>query len=233
MRKSVKIKRGLSPFKSLLGAQIMPKVFISYSHDSDQHSQKVLQLSDRLNTNHIDCEIDQYINGSPEEGWPLWMENKLNEAEFVLVVCTKTYLDRVQRKEVPGIGKGVKWESLLTYQDIYENDSLNRKFVPILFNTTDAEFLPKPLKAVTHYDLSKNDKYEMLCRYLTGQPLAVKPALGKMLHLPPKNTPPAEQDQNANDDFVDRYLTKELEDARRCLAIPFITAEGVGFSNHL
>ncbi len=57
------------------------------------------------------------------------MENKLSEADFVLVVCTEIYLNRVQKKVSPGIGKGVKWESLLTYQDIYENNSLNRKFV--------------------------------------------------------------------------------------------------------
>ncbi|MEQ1500527.1 MAG: SEFIR domain-containing protein, partial [Parcubacteria group bacterium] len=158
--------------------------------------------------------IDQYVNGSPEEGWPLWMEKKIDEADFVLVVCTKTYLDRVQRKEVLGVGKGVKWEALLTYQDIYENDSLNRKFVPIFFNTTDAKFLPKPLKSVTHYDLSKDDKYEMLCRYLTGQPLAVKPSPDKKLHLPPTNIFPTKK-QNVGVDFVDRYLTQKLENALR------------------
>ncbi|MBK6958070.1 MAG: hypothetical protein IPH22_06480 [Nitrosomonas sp.] len=49
----------------------MPKVFISYSHDSNEHRQQVLALADRLNENDIDCEIDQYINGSPSEGWPL------------------------------------------------------------------------------------------------------------------------------------------------------------------
>lgn len=193
----------------------MPKVFISYSHDSDQHDQNVLQLSDRFNKNHIDCEIDQYVNGSPEEGWPLWMEKKISEADFVLVVCTKTYLDRVQRKEAPGIGKGVKWESLLTYQDIYENGSLNRKFVPIFFNPTEAEFLPKPLKAVTHYDLSKDNKYEMLCRYLTGQPLTVKPSPDKKLHLPPSNIPSTTKGQQVDVDFVDRYFTQRLEKALR------------------
>jgi len=196
----------------------MPKVFISYSHDSDQHNQKVLQLSDRLNTNHIDCEIDQYINGSPEEGWPLWMEIKLNEADFVLVICTQKYLDRVQRKEAPGTGKGVKWESLLSYQDIYEDDSLNRKFVPILFNAADAEFIPKPLKPFTHYDLSKDDKYEMLCRYLTGQPLAVKPSPDKKLHLPPLNISSTGKDQHVDVGFVDRYLNQKLEKALRAFS---------------
>jgi len=166
----------------------MPKVFISYSHDSDQHRKLVLDLSDRLNINDIDCDIDQYVNGSPDEGWPLWMEKKLNEAAFVLVVCTKIYLDRVQRKAIPSAGKGVKWESLLAYQDIYDNDSLNQKYVPIIFNIADAEFIPNPLKAVTHYDLGKASSYEMLCRYLTMQPLAVKPSPNQKLHLPPINT---------------------------------------------
>lgn len=168
---------------------LTPKVFISYSHDSVQHRQRVLELSDRLNTDAIDCDIDQYIKGSPEEGWPLWMEKKLNEAKFVLVVCTENYLNPVQRKGKSGTGKGVKWESLLVYQDIYENDSLNQKFVPVIFNAADAKFMPKPLKAVSHYDLDKDDGYEMLCRYLTGQPLAVKPSPGQKLHLPPKNIP--------------------------------------------
>lgn len=64
----------------------MPSVFISYSHDSEQHRQQVLALADRLNADSIDCELDQYINGSPEQGWPMWMEQQLEGAEFVLLV---------------------------------------------------------------------------------------------------------------------------------------------------
>ncbi|MDV6345997.1 TIR domain-containing protein [Nitrosomonas sp. Is35] len=167
----------------------MPKVFISYSHDSDDHRQQVLELADRLNNseNDVDCEIDQYINGSPPEGWPLWMERMLEDSTYVLVICTETYLNRVKRQEKPGTGKGVKWESLLTYQDIYDNDSLNRKFVPVIFKVTDAAFIPKPLRAFTHYDLSHSGNYEMMCRYLTGQPLVVKPNPKSKLHLPPSN----------------------------------------------
>ncbi|MDO9310105.1 MAG: TIR and AAA domain-containing protein [Nitrosomonas sp.] len=165
----------------------MPKVFISYSHDSNEHRQQVLALADRLNENDIDCEIDQYINGSPSEGWPLWMERMLEESIYVLIVCTETYLNRLQRKGKPGEGKGVKWESLLTYQHIYENDSLNSKFVPVIFKATDAAFVPMPLKAFSHYDLSCDNSYEILCRYLTEQPSAIKPVPKGKLHLPPSN----------------------------------------------
>lgn len=67
-----------------------PKVFISYSHDSPEHKDRVLHLSDRLRADGIDCNIDQYET-SPPEGWPRWMVNQIEEADFVLVVCTETY----------------------------------------------------------------------------------------------------------------------------------------------
>jgi hypothetical protein len=76
---------------------------------------------------------------------------------------------------------------LLTYQDIYDNDSLNSKFVPVIFKATDAVFIPKPLKAVTHYDLSRSGNYEMMYRYLTEQPLAIKPNPKSKLRLSPSN----------------------------------------------
>ena len=66
-----------------------PKVFISYSHDSPEHAGRVLELSDRLRQDGIDSHIDQY-EVSPPEGWPRWMVNKVEWADFVLVVCTET-----------------------------------------------------------------------------------------------------------------------------------------------
>lgn len=97
-------------------------------------------------------------------------------------------IKRVQRNEARGTGKGVKWESLLTYQEIYDNDSGNRKFIPVIFSTEQVASIPQPLKAFSYYDLSQADGYELLYRHLIGQPLAVKPTPGPTLHLPPHNT---------------------------------------------
>ena len=55
----------------------MIKVFISYSHDSDAHRQRVLALSDQLREDSVDCYIDQYLNGWPAEGWQRWMEKQI------------------------------------------------------------------------------------------------------------------------------------------------------------
>ena len=65
-------------------------VFIRYSHDSEEHQQNVLNLADRLRDEGIDCIIDQYEE-SPSEGWVRWAINKIEEADFVLVVCTEQY----------------------------------------------------------------------------------------------------------------------------------------------
>ena len=51
----------------------MKKIFISYSHDSPEHADLVLELADRLVGDGIDCILDQY-ESSPAEGWPKWMD---------------------------------------------------------------------------------------------------------------------------------------------------------------
>ena len=74
-----------------------PKVFISYSHDSPEHMERVLQLANRLQVDGIDAVLDQY-EGVPGEGWPAWMEKKSREADFILVICSATYLRGSMRK---------------------------------------------------------------------------------------------------------------------------------------
>src|SRR5262249_27518448 len=96
-----------------------PKVFISYSHDSADHEQRVLNLANRLHSDGIDATVDQYET-SPREGWPVWMERQIRESDFVLVVCTPAYLARAERREKEGVGKGAIWETWLTVQSIYE-----------------------------------------------------------------------------------------------------------------
>src|SRR6266404_1901854 len=55
------------------------EVFISYSWDSEAHLRGVLELSNRLRSEGIDCVIDQY-EVSPPDGWPRWMDKKIRVA---------------------------------------------------------------------------------------------------------------------------------------------------------
>ena len=169
-------------------------VFISYSHDSSEHRARVLKLSNRLREEGVDSQIDRYET-SPPEGWPRWMNAQFRNASYVLVVCTKTYYRRATGAESPGIGRGARWESSQIFQEIYDADSMNAKFIPVIFSADDQRFIPEPLRGSTHYDLSTEHGYEDLYRHLTGQPKIVKPVLGQVKVLSPHR--PADPSESA------------------------------------
>lgn len=161
----------------------IPKVFISYSHDSSEHDNRVLALSNRLRREGVNVIIDQY-EASPPEGWPRWMDRNIRDSDFVIVICTETYYNRVIGKSEPGKGRGVKWESTLTFQYIYDVDTENTRFIPVLFEPDQVKYIPTPLRGATHYCIDTDQGYESLYRRLTNQPLVEIPDLGKLLELP-------------------------------------------------
>jgi len=166
-----------------------PTVFISYSHDSPEHADRVLALADRLRQDGIDCTIDQYET-APAEGWPKWMDRQIAKSDFVILVCTETYYRRVMGEEEPGKGRGVKWESTLTYQHIYDDDSKMTRFIPVLFESGKDEYIPTPLRGATYYYVQTERGYEDLLRRLSNQPRVTKPELGKPLALAPRERKP-------------------------------------------
>ena len=164
---------------------INPKVFISYTHDSQDHMDHVLDLSNSLRNNGIDCNIDQY-EISPSEGWPRWMINQIDEADFVLVVCTENYERRFTGKEEPGKGLGVKWEGAILTQKLYDDDAKNTDFIPVIFSPDDSAHIPVVLRGATHYKINTEEGYKALYRHLTHQPPNIKPELGEIESMPPR-----------------------------------------------
>jgi hypothetical protein len=162
-----------------------PRVFISYSHDSREHEDRVLALSDRLRTEGVDTNIDQY-DSAPTEGWPFWMERQIRESDFVLVVCTETYLRRVEHREEPHKGHGVLWEANAIYNHLYSDQLINKKFLPVLFLGTSSDHIPLPLRSFTRHYVDTQEGYEALYRQLTNQPRVSKPTLGHLNSLPAK-----------------------------------------------
>lgn len=159
-----------------------PTVFISYSHDSKEHQDKVLKLSNKLRSEGIDCALDQYED-SPPEGWPKWMDRGVKNSDFVLVVCTETYYNRVMGTDDKGMG--IKWESTLIYQQLYNAGANNTKFIPVIFEDGKFEDIPEPLQGATFYNVDDLETYEKLYWRLRGVK-AEKPELGKLRELDEK-----------------------------------------------
>ena len=147
----------------------------------------MLALANQLRHHGVDAELDQYET-RPPQGWPRWCEEQLRpeNSEHVLVVCTETYLNRIEGKVPADEGLGVFWEGDVIYSYLYEQKS-NARFIPIVFDRKDEGHIPRPLKGATRYRLTAFDLsdagYKSLYRELTHQQAVEKPPLGEVVIL--------------------------------------------------
>ena len=161
----------------------LPTAFISYSHETPEHDERVRNLAKRLRAEGVDCDIDAF-QVSPPEGWPRWMQRQVEKSDFCIVVCTQTYARRFVGNETSGEGKGAKWEGQLIHQSLYES-AKNHRFIPVVFDKADVSYIPLVLKSATYYDLSTNSGYSELYRAMTNQPRLEKQPLGPILRRLP------------------------------------------------
>jgi tetratricopeptide (TPR) repeat protein len=194
-----------------------PKVFISYSHDSPSHEATVLALANRLRGEGVDAVLDQY-ESFPPRGWIHWMKDQIRDTQFILVVCTENYRRRWDGDEKASVGLGASYEGQTIQQLLYNERGENRRFIPVLLNDKDGQYLPLELQRYTHFSLYTESGYEKLYRLLTNQAETPMPILGEALTLRVAksdfrhiawNTPPR------NPFFTGR--STHLEDVRRAL----------------
>lgn len=155
-----------------------PRVFVSYSHESEDHREAVLRLCDTLRAAGIDAWLDRYDEIPPPPSWPAWMHDQMARADFVVLVCTEAYQRRLLGQEQPGLGRGAAWEGGIITQEAYES-SVSR-FIPVLLGEASPTVIPYFLKATTHYRVDSGGESGVLplIRHLLGQPEVVPPPLG-------------------------------------------------------
>lgn len=159
-----------------------PRVFLSYSWDSESHKQRVLDLAQKLRNDGIDAWLDRFTT-FPPEGWPRWMEKEITGAKFIVVVATEKYAERFSGTAQGGTGLGANWEGAIITQQIYEAGGCNVKFLPAIFTESDKHHIPTPLRSYTHFQVDSESGYTELYRILTNQPEVIPAALGKPRNL--------------------------------------------------
>ncbi len=100
------------------------------------------------------------------------MENQIKNSDFVLVVCTKTYLEKYKQIQD---GKGVSWEIRIICQELYKLKGHNNKFIPIIFDNDDISYIVPVLESFTHYNVK--DDLQKLINRINGVPNVVKPPI--------------------------------------------------------
>jgi hypothetical protein len=154
----------------------VPKVFISYSHDSPAHKKWVGELASKLVKNGIDVILDQWDLGLGDDV-PKFMEKSVAAADRVLMICTETYV----RKTDEGKG-GVGYEAMIVTGELVR-DLGTSKFIPVIRQKDIDIVLPKSVSTRFYINLSDNQNFdeqmELLLRELHQEPASRKPPLGK------------------------------------------------------
>lgn len=162
-----------------------PTVFISYSHDSQEHKLWVLELATRLRNNGVDAIVDQWDLG-PGGDLPHFMEQSIARADRILMICTERYVEKANR----GAG-GVGYEKMIVTADLLRQID-SKRVIPVT-RQEGLRKLPTFLSSKLYVDLSTADQFEtgfdQLLRELLGAPLFHKPALGAAPTLAPTSAP--------------------------------------------
>lgn len=152
----------------------IPKVFISYSHDTIEHKKWVLDLAIRLRNNGIDAIIDQW-ELKPGDDLPHFMETHLADADKIIMICSEKYVEKANS----GTG-GVGYEKMIITSNLIKNIDKN-KVIPII-KQISTKNLPTFLKTKLYIDFSKNDDYEFcfdeMIRTIHDSPVYKKPEIG-------------------------------------------------------
>jgi len=101
-----------------------------------------LELANALLGHGIDVALD-HLRCVRRRAGPTWCEEQLRpeNSGFVLMICTETYLKRVQDQVPADEGRGVFWEGAAIYGYIY-NQKGNERFIPILLDGAGTDAIP-------------------------------------------------------------------------------------------
>ncbi|HGH3376049.1 TPA: toll/interleukin-1 receptor domain-containing protein [Enterobacter ludwigii] len=150
-----------------------PKVFVSYSHDSQEHKKWVLDLATRLRNNGVDAILDQW-DLKPGGDLTHFMERGLSSADRVLMICTEKYVEKANS----GAG-GVGYEKMIVTADLLKAID-SEKIIPLIRQSGSRD-VPTFLRTKLHLDFSLPDQYEFsfdeLIRTLHNAPLYEKPPI--------------------------------------------------------
>ncbi|MDW3192398.1 MAG: toll/interleukin-1 receptor domain-containing protein [Cytophagales bacterium] len=129
----------------------IPKVFISYSHDSEAHKEWVEKLASRLKAFHINVIIDSDL--PPGGNIQHFMDSHLEDADRILVICT----ERSVAKMKAGKG-GVAYEKNIIADEVME-DTNKIKVIPIVRHKGNPK-VPSYLRSKRYLDFSEDHHFE-------------------------------------------------------------------------
>ena len=159
--------------------EIIPTVFISYSWDSQEHENWIINLASKLCDNGVNAILDKWDLGSLGKPLPHFMENSITKSQRVICVMTPNY-----KKKTENLAGGVGYEYSIISADIFTNGINTSKFIPLFRSGTDTDAIPTVLNGRKYVDMRDDSNFEdkflnELLRDIHEEPKFKKPTLGK------------------------------------------------------
>jgi hypothetical protein len=155
---------------------VIPRCFISYSHDNETHKDWVLNLATRLVNNGVDVILDQWdlrLGGD----LPSFMESGLTDVDRVICICSENYVAKANA----GHG-GVGYEKMILTAELMNNIN-SEKVIPLIRNNTTEKVTPTFLQTKFYIDFRDENTYEKsyssLIKEIHGESIKARLALGK------------------------------------------------------
>lgn len=156
-----------------------PKVFISYAWGTDEYQGRVLSFATDLINDGIDVVLDKWDLSEGNDTYA-FMEKCATDKSITNVLML---LDPIYAEKADGRLGGVGTETQIISSEVYGKVEQN-KFIPVVFARDEEDNVCKPtyLKALLHFDLSKEESYDFeyqrLVKRLYGIEIYAKPQLG-------------------------------------------------------
>lgn len=147
-------------------------IFVSYSHETEEHNGYVGSLVSRLRSEGLECIWD--IDRDQAIDWDIWADNKIITSDYVLIVCSKKYFEITEMHTSLGgelnciekCGVPAEWRTI--FKEI-TTEKRPQKFIPVYFGEDNFSFCPRKINTAERYDVAKEARLTRLLSRLKGQ----------------------------------------------------------------
>jgi tetratricopeptide (TPR) repeat protein len=162
--------------------QAIPRVFVSYAHDSVAHKRQVLRFCRLLRQLGVDVRVDEW-DSTLRRDWFLWMIEQFKRADHVVVIASPRYRTAGDGDAPADSHRGVQAESSILRDLLYRDRvAWTRKILPVILPGKSMADIPLYLQPSTasHYrvlEINRTGVAELLA-VITGRPRHDRPKLG-------------------------------------------------------
>lgn len=127
------------------------EIFISYSHDNNEHKQWVKRLAEKLLKLGVEV-ISDIWDVTPGCSLTTFMSNGLRDSSRVICICSELYVEKAE-KNVPG---GVNFEINIIADEFYSKGN-QHKVIPIIKNNSRDKKVPTFFGKAFYIDFSQEE----------------------------------------------------------------------------